>query len=122
MKKKQTNTDDGVVHSSELNPQDSVPPQIGLKYDLEKPDYSLVPPNALEDTVKVLTIGAQKYDRHNWKILKDAKQRYFAAAMRHMWARLRGELKDPESGIDHCAHAICCLMFILELEHENLNP
>jgi hypothetical protein len=97
-------------------------PKQGIKYDMEKPDYSLVPPRALDDTVKILTLGAQKYDRDNWKLLKDAKRRYFAAAMRHMWARLRGELKDPESGLDHCAHAICCLMFILELEHLNLDP
>jgi hypothetical protein len=99
-----------------------VPLREGVKYDMEKPDYSLVPPNALEDTVKILTLGAQKYDRDNWKLLPNAKRRYFAAAQRHMWARLKGELKDPESGIDHCAHAICCLMFMLELEHENLDP
>ena len=39
----------------------------GIKFDDNKPDYSLIPPNALEDVVKVLTIGAKKYDRHNWK-------------------------------------------------------
>lgn len=99
-----------------------IPLATGIKFDLEKPDYSLVPPHALEDTVKILTLGAQKYDRDNWKQLKDAKRRYFAAAMRHMWARHRGELNDPESGLDHCAHAMCCLLFILELEHLELDP
>lgn len=113
----------GTMHDSWAGviPQGQAP-TTGIKYDMGKPDYSLVPPRALDDTVKILTLGAQKYDRDNWKQLKDAKRRYFAAAMRHMWARLRGELTDPESGLDHCAHAICCLMFILELEHLKLDP
>jgi hypothetical protein len=91
----------------------------GTKYDTGKPDYSLIPPNALDDTVKILTLGAQKYSRDNWKIVDDAPNRYFAAAMRHLWARRRGEKIDPESGIDHLAHAICSLLFLLEMEYEN---
>jgi hypothetical protein len=95
---------------------------IGVKYDSDKPDYSLIPPNALDDVAKALTFGAKIYDRHNWKQVKNAKTRYFAACMRHMWKRFRGQLKDPESGLDHCAHAIVCIMFILELEHLKLDP
>ena len=86
----------------------------GIKFDDDKPDYSLVPPNALEDTVKVLTIGAKKYDRHNWKKLDNINDRYFAAAQRHMWALQKGETHDPETGIHHAAHSICCMMFLLE--------
>jgi hypothetical protein len=86
----------------------------GIKYDSEKPDYSLIPPNALEDVVKVLTYGAQKYDRNNWQHLEDLVNRYFAASQRHMWALQRGETFDPETGIHHAAHAACCLMFIIE--------
>lgn len=116
----------GIMSSLQVNPDSLIagsPESVaGIKYDMDKPDYSLIPPNALDDTVKILTLGAQKYARDNWRYVTNAKTRYFAAAMRHMWARMRGELKDPESGLDHCAHAICCLMFILELEHENLNP
>lgn len=113
-------TDESDVIASPAYPEEQNP--TGIKYDMAKPDYSLVPPNALEDVVKILTLGAQKYDRHNWKLLKGAKQRYFAAAMRHMWAWMRGELTDSESGLSHCAHALCCIMFILELEHLNLDP
>jgi len=86
----------------------------GIKYDSAKPDYSLVPPNAFEDVVKVLTYGSQKYDRNNWQHLEDLDNRYFAAAQRHMWALQRNETADPETGIHHAAHAICCMMFILE--------
>lgn len=88
--------------------------KIGIKYDTDKPDYSLIPPFALNDVVKVLTFGAKKYDRDNWKLLDDLNDRYFAAAQRHMWQLKRGEIFDEESGIHHAAHAIACLMFILE--------
>jgi hypothetical protein len=94
----------------------------GVKYDMEKPDYSLIPPYALEDVVRVLTLGSQKYSRDNWKLLKNARARYFAAAMRHLWARFRGEITDPESGIDHGAHAVCCILFMMEMTHENIDP
>jgi len=86
----------------------------GVKYDKEKPDYSLIPPSALEDVVKVLTFGAEKYDRHNWKKLDNLEDRYFAAAQRHLWAVMRGETHDPESGEHHYAHALCCIMYLLE--------
>ena len=33
----------------------------GRKYDGGKLEYGLLPPLALEETVKVLTFGAQKY-------------------------------------------------------------
>ena len=58
----------------------------GVKYDNKKPDYSLIPPNALESIAKVMTHGAQKYDRDNWKKLDSPVARYFAAAQRHLWA------------------------------------
>ncbi len=84
----------------------------GIKYDSAKPDYSLVPFKSLDEVVKVLTHGANKYDRHNWRKI-DAR-RYQAAALRHISAHMQGELIDPDSGCDHLAHAICSLFFIME--------
>jgi hypothetical protein len=86
----------------------------GVKHDNKKPDYSLIPPNALESIAKVMTHGAQKYDRHNWKKLDNPVNRYFSAAQRHLWAVKKGEDLDPESGEHHYAHALCCIMFLLE--------
>lgn len=88
----------------------------GVKYDANKLEYGLLPPYALDDVVKVLTFGAQKYSRENWRYVEDAHRRYFDAMQRHLWAYKRGEMNDPETRISHMAHAICCAMFIAELD------
>lgn len=93
--------------------------EAGIKYDNGKPEYGLLPPFALEEVAKVLTFGAQKYDRENWKKVDELERRYFDAAQRHLWAIKRGEDRDPESGLHHLAHAATCLLFLLESE---LNP
>lgn len=87
---------------------------MGIKYDSDKPMYGLLPPLALEETVKVLTFGAQKYSPDNWRKIKNLDSRYFDACMRHLWAVKRGEETDPESGIHHYAHAACCILFLLD--------
>lgn len=86
----------------------------GRKFDGNKLEYGLLPPYALEETVRVLTFGAQKYERDNWKRVPDSKRRYFDALQRHVWAWKQGEQIDPESGMHHLAHAMCCLMFLYE--------
>ncbi len=89
-------------------------PEEGRKYDNGKPRYGLLKPDSLEEMVKVLTYGANKYSVDNWKHVDDLTNRYFDAAQRHIWAYRRGEMRDPESGLHHLAHAMCSLMFILE--------
>lgn len=91
-------------------------PTEGRKYDGGKPEYGLLPPYILEETVKVLTFGAQKYERENWRYVDDGKRRYFDALQRHVWAWKRGEQIDPESGLSHLAHAACCILFLGELD------
>lgn len=93
----------------------------GLKYDGGKPEYGLLPPVALEEIAKVLTVGAKKYARENWRYVDDAPRRYFDALQRHVWAWKRGEHLDPETGLSHLAHAGCCLMFLLELDELEKN-
>jgi len=88
--------------------------EAGRKFDANKLEYGLLPPLALEETVRVLTFGAQKYERDNWKKVPDSKRRYYDALQRHVWAWKKGEINDPESGIHHLAHAMCCLMFLYE--------
>jgi len=86
----------------------------GRKFDGDKLEYGLLPPLALEATVDVLTFGAQKYERDNWKHVPDSKRRYYDALQRHLWAWKKGEMLDEESGKHHLAHAMCCLMFLYE--------
>lgn len=62
----------------------------GLKYDNDKLRWGLLPHDVIEGAVKVLTYGAKKYAPNNWKIIEDAKNRYFAAAMRHLIKFKRG--------------------------------
>lgn len=90
----------------------------GQKFDYEKPRMDLLPPLALVDVAQVLTFGAQKYAPGNWKLVAMANERYLAAALRHICSHMSGEENDPESGLSHISHAICCLMFIQELSHE----
>ena len=87
----------------------------GKKFDSEKPKMYLLPPKATVEVAKVLTFGAAKYDEDNWRYLEDAQNRYSGGALRHIFSHLDGELEDPETNLSHLAHAICCLMFKLEL-------
>lgn len=94
----------------------------GRKYDQGKPMYNLIPADALEEVVKVLTYGARKYnepiDQENWRLVSSPHARYHAAAQRHQWTDWKGEEIDPESGCYHLAHAISSLMFRLQLKIE----
>ena len=91
----------------------------GRKYDSEKPKLHLLPPKAVIEVGKVLTFGAAKYDPENWKKVPDLQNRYTSAALRHIFAHMDGEELDPETSLSHLAHAMCCLLFKLEIELEN---
>jgi hypothetical protein len=86
---------------------------LGQKNDLGKPDYFLIPPDALEGIAKVFTYGASKYAPDNW-LKVSPPSRYFSAAMRHIIAS-RKEVLDPESGLRHLDHGIVSLIMYREL-------
>ena len=92
-------------------------PTEGRKFDTGKPDYTLLPWDSVEQVVRVLDYGAKKYARDNWRYVDDASTRYMAAAMRHLSAYMQGQEFDPETGINHLAHACCSLLFVLSLEN-----
>jgi len=72
----------------------------------------LLDPYALAQLAEVLTFGAQKYEAHNWR-KGIAYSRLTAAALRHITAFMNGEDRDPETGLPHPAHAMCCMMFLI---------
>ena len=94
----------------------------GKKFDDNKPRYHLMPRQAEKEGVSVLTSGAQKYDEQNWRKVQPLNNRYYSAARRHMQSFMDGEVRDHESGHHHLAHAVCCLMFMLEHDLEQELP
>lgn len=90
----------------------------GKKYDGGKPRMDLLPPNAIIEVAKVLAFGAEKYAPENWRKLEDLQNRYTGASLRHVFAHMDKERLDKETHLSHLAHAICCLLFKLEIELE----
>ena len=85
----------------------------GKKYDQGKTRYDLIPAIPLELLGKVYTMGAGKYEDHDWR--KGIKwSRIFAAIMRHLWAFWMGRDIDIESGLPHLAHAAWGCFALLE--------
>jgi hypothetical protein len=89
---------------------------LGRKLDDDKLRYDLIPWEALDEVVDVLTFGAKKYAPENWRLVPEPRRRYVAAALRHISASMRGAKFDEQSNKSHLAHAVCSLMFALELE------
>jgi hypothetical protein len=82
----------------------------------------LLPREALVEIAKGFGFGAGKYGRFNWR--KGLKwSRVYSALQRHLVAWNAGDDKDPESGLNHLAHAGCNLMFLLTYlaEHPELD-
>lgn len=87
-----------------------------MKFDGDKPMLELVPPEAILAIGRVMTYGAQKYERHGWKQVE--AERYVGALMRHLMAYLSGEEFDGESGLRHIEQVLCNAAFIVALESE----
>lgn len=83
----------------------------GVKHDQNKPRVDLLDPTALEGLARVLAFGATKYAAHNWRG-GISYSRLIGAALRHLFAIIRGEDVDPESGLPHVDHLGCCWMFL----------
>ena len=88
----------------------------GLKFDDDKVRMDLLCPIAMEELAKVLTFGAKKYSAWNWAKGINTS-RLIGAALRHIFAYAKGEDRDPETGLHHIAHAMCCCMFIIGMPH-----
>lgn len=84
----------------------------GQKHDQGKTPWDLVPWAQVADVARVLQYGAKKYAPGGWKKVPNARDRYFAAAMRHILAWYQGERIDAESKLPHLAHAATNLLFL----------
>ena len=61
---------------------------IGRKFDSEKPMMQLLPSKALVEVSKVLSFGANKYGKENWRELDNLQDRYTGGALRHIFAHM----------------------------------
>ena len=75
----------------------------------------LIPTISMRAIARVLTFGASKYGRNNWR-KGLAWSRCYAAAQRHLTAWWDGEDKDPETGFSHLDHALAEIAFLREFE------
>ena len=82
-----------------------------IKHDENKIKVSLLEPAFVLGVAEVATFGANKYAKDNWKKCDDL-DRYKDAALRHLFAYLKGEKVDEETGLSHLYHASCNLMFL----------
>jgi Domain of unknown function (DUF5664) len=91
-----------------------------VKHDSNKNRLDLVDPDFIWELGQVLTYGARKYDPTNWQKAapEEAKQRYTAAALRHLNRWQAGEDVDPESGLPHLAHLSACIQFLRWFERQ----
>lgn len=103
----------------------------GIKFDAGKLEWGLLPIEPVQEVIKVLMYGAKKYTHKigkktisgadNWKMIDDIPGRYYNASMRHITSWKTGEKSDPETGLPHLAHAVCCLLFMLWADNKKQN-
>lgn len=88
------------------------------KFDDGKLRWDLVPEDALEEVVKILHAGANRYGDWNWLDNADEVKytRYINALERHFKDFKRGEDFDNDSGRYQLAHIICNALFMLQYQ------
>lgn len=90
----------------------------GAKLDAGKTEFGLIMqgmPRALRQVARVATYGANKYTRDGWLTVPDGPRRYTDAMYRHLNAEACGELHDPDTQLEHAAHAAWNALARLEL-------
>lgn len=82
----------------------------------KKPEaMGLIPPEALLELGRIYSMGAEKYDDHNYLKGYDWSLS-FSALLRHVLAAENGEWLDDESGLPHVMHAAwhCFALYMFE--------
>jgi len=83
------------------------------KADDGKLRWDLLPVAEIEELVKVINMGAEKYAPNNWQNMPNATDRLYAALLRHLVDWRKGSKIDQESGLNHLAHVLCNALFLL---------
>jgi hypothetical protein len=88
------------------------------KQDKDKIRVDLVDVDLIEGVAKVIDFGISKYKEDSWKTVKNGKNRYYGALLRHLIAYRKGELIDEESGLPHLDHIATNVMFLKYFDKE----
>lgn len=97
------------------------PKKLGMKFDDEKIDITLVPAIGIEQIAKLSMVGLEKYARDNWKKVPDGFKKYVRALLRHALklqkAVNNGEdvmtLLDDDTGMSEFACIACNAFYAL---------
>ena len=93
--------------------------ESGALKDLsDKPMIDLVPAECIEALADVLTYGAKKYEKNNWRKGIEYSKIY-SATQRHLLKWLKGIDIDDESGLHHIEHVLCNVAFIVYHTRKN---
>ncbi len=79
-----------------------------------RPAFHLIPAKPFIETAKALTYGASKHGARNYFQTPDPME-YFRAAIGHLFLWKSGEITDPESGLNHLAHAEASILILHEI-------
>ena len=114
------NADDGSFEDDEIlrsaaeitsgNPKDLI--------GLTKPSIEFVPMPAVFRANEAFKDGAEKYGPFNWRENAVRADVYYNAAMRHLSQWYHGDDAARDSKVDHRAHAIACLMILIDAEDQ----
>ena len=85
----------------------------------EKLRWDLVPWNAFEKVVEVITEGAKKYGVDNWKSINSNV--FEGAMLRHFVSFKKGERFDSQWNLSHLSHFVCNAIFLLWKEELSIN-
>lgn len=85
----------------------------GNRYNVGKIPWHLLPWDAVEEVVRVIQFGAKKYSPRGWEDKPLSYVETAASMTRHTVAWLRGQDRDPETGLHHMAHAACNALFLV---------
>lgn len=119
-------TDDYPIHSevltpwavdgSFLSPATPLPSVENPKTRMgaAKPSLDKIPTPPLFQVGAVMETGAAKYGPYNWRQTNVPYSTYYNGALRHLMAAWDGQDLDPETGIEHLAHAAAGLLIILD--------
>lgn len=83
-------------------------------HGMSKPGIEGVPTAPLFEVGEVMRLGIRKYGLTNWRHDPISASVYYNAALRHIMSWWDGQSIDEESGQHHLAHAVACLLIMLD--------